>query len=48
MSLGRFTSDRDLARFRTRIKGKIERKQEVIARFDMWPKRQEFTAGTRK
>ena len=48
MSLGRFTSDRDLPRFRTRIKGKIERKQEVIARFDMWPKRQEFTAGTRK
>src|SRR3979411_2975250 len=48
MSLRRFTSDRDLPRFRTRIKGKIERKQEMITRFDTWLKRQEFTAGTRK
>jgi hypothetical protein len=48
MSLRRFASDRGLPRYHARIESKIERKQEMVVRFDMWPKHQEFTVGTRK
>ena len=48
MSLRRFASDRGLPRYHSRIEGKVERKQEMVARFDMWLEHQEFTPGTRK
>ncbi len=34
MSLRTFTTDRALPRYRTRIKGKVERKQETVVCFD--------------
>jgi hypothetical protein len=46
MGSRRLNSDQGLPRYHTRIKGKIERKLEMVARFDTWLKRQEFTVGT--